>query len=258
MRKHQFAHHWAACLLLAATVAGCSSESQSPASVEMETVKTPKQVEGDANSTPPAKVSESSVAPSDLPKGPQAGDPLYPGESKEGLAWLQRNQFPTSEDWRSTDGRQAQLVEIDLNDGISALELIQLEQLAIADKDGTNEATELLNQAVSMGSMYALEVLGRVYEAQGNRVWSRAYYQAAQIRGNWAVALRPKPPASDVEIMISEVMAQQIIDKANSARARNGLPPLTYEPRPGAEVMLMAISEQVLIDQAKTSQGEGR
>lgn len=241
--------------VLAAALGGCAGESDSSPESDIGAAEVaPSEEAQQRDSRQTSEVMKSAVVQYQ-PKGPQVGDPLYPSESKEGFAWLQRHEYPTNDEMRGTHNRVAQLSSINLNDGISSTELLDLEALAIADKEGSNEATELLNKAVAMGSMYALEVLGRVYEAQGNLVWARAYFQAAQIRGNWSVALRMKPSLSQVEVMIAEVMAQQIIDKANEARARNGLPPLTYDPRPGAERALIAISEQIRMDQELQMRG---
>lgn len=184
----------------------------------------------------------------------RVGDPLYPSADDAGIAWLEKNGYPSAFEFSATSGRRPMLADINLKDGISATELLDLELLAAQDEEARQQAVAQLNQAVAMGSMYALEVLGRVYASQRNYVWSEAYFKASQIRGNWAAELRMKPRLTSGEGVLAAIMAQQIIDSANIARQRNGLGPLAHDSRPGAEQALIAIRAQI----AQERQQQGR
>lgn len=210
---------------------------------------------GSTNPSAPRAARSTSSAPVPDPKI-EVGDALYPNTDEAGVAWLEKNGYPTALEFAATSGRQPSLLDVDLNDGITATELLDLELVAALDEQARNDAIAQLNQAAAMGSMYALEVLGRVYASSRNYVWSEAYYKASQLRGNWAVELRMKPRQTSAEDMLSSIMAQQIIDNANKARQRHGLGPLVHDSRPGAEQALMSIRAQ--IQHEKQQQGEAK
>jgi hypothetical protein len=178
--------------------------------------------------------------------GIRPGDPLYPGESDEGIAWLIRNDFPSSLELEMASGRIPLPADVDPADGFTPRELLDLEQLA-GQETTRDQALNGLNEAAAMGSMYALEVLGRVYATapRQNLVWSEAHYRAAQIRGNWAVEFRFKPRLSEENNIIASIMAQQIIDQSNALRARKGMAPLAHDSRPGANAALRTIMENL-------------
>lgn len=180
----------------------------------------------------------------DKATGIQAGDPRYKNETDAGLAWLRRNGYPSSLEVEMTSGIVPSLDSIDPKDGLSAVELLNLEQLASSKNDDVrNSAVQTLNEAAAMGSMYALEALGQVYASgpYANKIWSEAYYRAAQIRGNWAVEFRFKPAMNDAENVLAAIMAQQVIDNANRLRQSRGLRPLEHDSRPGAQEALAAL-----------------
>jgi hypothetical protein len=184
------------------------------------------------------------------------GDPLYPMADEAAIEWLRRNGYPSMLEFQATNGRRPSLRDVNLQDGISAEELLDLELIAAIDEGERKEAIAQLNKAAAMGSMYALEVLGRVHASRKNYVWSEAYFRASQIRGNWAIEMRMKPRLTAGEQIFASIMAQQIIDSANIARQRQGLGPLAHDSRPGAEDALVALRTQIAIErQQQTGRG---
>lgn len=188
------------------------------------------------------------------------GDQLYPSETEDGIAWLNRNGYPTSQEQERQLGRSPVASQINIRDGATAEELLDLELLASsADEDARNEALSKLNQSAAFGSMFALELLARTHTAGPNRnfVWSEAYYRASEIRGNWGVAFRFRPRLTQTELLAAELTAQLILQNANTLRRQNGLGPLQFDPRPGLDQAIGAIRAEMQILQQASSDETG-
>ena len=135
----------------------------------------------------------------------------------------------------------ARVTDLDPSDGISPWEMVRAEQLSAQGPEHSKEAVEFLNRAAGEGSLYALEALGRVMSLPPfeNKLQAEAYYKAAELRGNWAAAMRMTPyQLSDQEAALASMQAQQVVSNFDQIRAAVGLPPLKRDVRPGLKETL--------------------
>lgn len=172
---------------------------------------------------------------------------MYAPKTDDELAWLKKNSFPSEEEMRTGASGRAQAGEFSISDGYSAFEILRAENYGLTNAEDRGRATDFLGRVAADGSIYALEALGNIYSAGPgkNIVQSEAYYRAAIIRGNWNAILRARPNMSRQDEMVADLMAQQIILNLNRARARRGLPPLEYDPRPGLDEFSRSISDAI-------------
>ena len=190
----------------------------------------------------------------------QTGDDLYPSETTAGIDWLNRNGFPSSFELSQQSNRFSDVDEINIRDGATAPELLDLERLSNSQNEEVRkEALKKLNESAAFGSMFALEVLARAHTVAPNKnfVWSEAYYRASEIRGNWAVALRLRPRLTETEQLAADLTAQLILQNANKLRAQHGLPPLVYDARPGLEQTINALRAEIQILKQATAEERG-
>jgi len=100
------------------------------------------------------------------------------------------------------------------------------------DEDRHELAKRTLENGAMQGSIYALIELGSFYQLR-DPVLSQAYFRAATARGDWMLALRPKPRLDTLQDGLATLMALELLENLDRQRAARGLPPLVREMRPG-------------------------
>ena len=190
----------------------------------------------------------------------ELNDPLNTATTPAELDWLKRNGFPSEAEKRNIRANLPEVSRINIRDGATSTELIALSEIALADESSRAAAIANLNEAAALGSMYALEVLGNLYNDVRirNPVMSEAYFRASQYRGNWATAIRRHPEMPPERDVLASLMAQQFIENANLLRAQRGLGPLQHDFRPGLSQAIHTIRGSIVQAGQTTSEGVSR
>jgi hypothetical protein len=217
----------------------------------------------DLASAPPAPVASDAPAVELVP-GPgqqlELNDPLNTARTPAELDWLRRNGFPSEAEKKAVPVNLPAVSRINIRDGATSSELIALSEIALADESSREAAIASLNEAAALGSMYALEVLGNLYNDPRirNPVMSEAYLRASQYRGNWATAIRRHPAMPPERDVLASLMAQQFIENANILRAQRGMGPLQHDFRPGLGQAIHTIRNGIVQAGRSTSEGVSR
>ncbi len=172
-------------------------------------------------------------------------DPLYQPKTQEEVDWLNRNLYPSSQVLQEANSSRPTLSATDFTGPVTARMLAAAEVAALSRKDLAPAAKKALNRAAILGSTFALESLGRIYShpTNANAVMAEAHYLAAEIRGDWAIAARPRSNLDPEQMVLARLLGHQIILNLDKERRRLGLPPLRPDYRPGLESTLSKIRD---------------
>lgn len=217
----------------------------------------------DLSTAPPAPVASDATAVELVPAPGQQlelNDPLNTARTPAELDWLRRNGFPSEAEMKAVPSLLPAVSRINVRDGATSTELIALAEIARADETSRDAAIANLNEAAALGSMYALEVLGNLYNDPRlrNPVMSEAYFRASQYRGNWATAIRRRPAMPPERDVLASLMAQQFIENANLLRKQRGMGPLQHDFRPGLGQAIHTIRDGIVQAGRTTSEGVSR
>lgn len=233
----------AACCVLALVLAALvwslvEMDSPSPASLESPYPPTLDDV-GGLDSTEPQKdsVVPSAPVPRNAPRADNQDhrsvavrDQPAGSRSDEDAAWLRSGLYPTQDE---IDASRLEGQELSKYVPQTSLETARAERALYRDESRAEAEGQLLSSA-ELGSIYALVALAQYYDPT-SPVLSQAYYRAALMRGDWLVAMRPKPSLDNIQDALASMTALQILEGMDQRRASRGLPPLGRDMRPGLE-----------------------